>query len=138
MVSNSYGISHDCTGIPPVIVAKTGKGQFPPPPSPPTSSNECVTVILDTNTNRTTLVTNVDTTMRETGKFIDSSKLSPETKMEAKNQINNALKAIGGDYDVAKKKPGVSITCGSGGTGLGTQTPGATVTCGFTLSWPAG
>ena len=125
-------------GIPPIIVAKTGKNQFPPPPSPPSSSNECISVTLDTNTNRTTLVANTDTTIKETGKFIDSSKLSAESKMEAKNQINNMLKAISGDYEKAKKKPGVSVTCGGGGTGLGSGAGGGTVNCGITISWPAG
>jgi hypothetical protein len=70
IVSNSYGISHDYTGIPPVIIAKTGKGQFPPPPSPSGSSNGYVTIMLDTNTYRTTLVTNVDTSIREPRKLL--------------------------------------------------------------------
>ncbi len=48
------------------------------------------------------------------------------------------IKAIGNDYEKAKKKPGVSITCNTGGTGLGGNTPGATINCGFTISWPAG
>lgn len=30
--------------------------------------------------------------------------MSPETKTEVKNQINNILKAIAGDYDKAKEK----------------------------------
>ncbi|WP_269472310.1 hypothetical protein [Candidatus Nitrosocosmicus franklandus] len=37
-----------------------------------------------------------------------------------------------------KKKPGVSLTCSTGGTSLGSGLGGATVNCGFTISWPAG